>query len=58
VFDNKVLRRIVGPKSNEIKRKCKKLHSEELNDLYSSPNAIPVITLRIMRGGGTEHVLG
>jgi hypothetical protein len=35
MFDNRVLRRIFGPKKNEIKREWRKLHNEELNDLYS-----------------------
>jgi hypothetical protein len=37
VFENRVLRRIFGPKSDEVKGEWRKLHNEELNDLYSSP---------------------
>jgi hypothetical protein len=37
VFENSVLRRIFGPKREEVTRKWRKLHNEELNDLYSSP---------------------
>jgi hypothetical protein len=41
VFDNRVLRRKFGPKRDEVKRELRKLHSEELRILYSSPNVIP-----------------
>jgi hypothetical protein len=37
VFENRVLRRIFGPKRNEVTREWRKLHNEELNGLYSSP---------------------
>ena len=43
VFERRVLWRIFAPKGNEVKGKCTKLHNEELNDLYSSPNTIRVI---------------
>ena len=43
VFENRVLRRIFGPKENEVTVGLKKLHNEELNDLYSSPNNFRVI---------------
>ena len=39
-FENRVLRRIFGPKRDEVTGDWRKLHSEELNDLYSSPNII------------------
>jgi hypothetical protein len=48
VFENRVLRRILGPKRDEITREWRKLH-EELHDLYSSPNIIRVIKSREMR---------
>jgi len=38
VFENRVLRRIFGPKRDEVRGEWRKLHDEELNDLYSSPN--------------------
>jgi hypothetical protein len=38
VFENRVLRRIFGPKRDDVKRECRKLYNEEPNDLYSSPN--------------------
>jgi hypothetical protein len=54
VFENRVLRRIFGPKRDEVTGEWRKLHNEELNDLYSSPNIVRVIKSRIMRW--TEHV--
>jgi len=52
VFENRVLRRIFGPKRNEVTGEWRKLHNEELNDLYCSPNIIRVIKLRRMRWTG------
>jgi len=49
VFVNKVLRRIFGPRREEVKGEWRRLHNEELNDLYSSPNIVRVIKSRIMR---------
>jgi len=46
VFENRVLRRIFGSKRDEITGEWGKLHNEELNDLYSSPNIVRVIKLR------------
>jgi hypothetical protein len=43
VFENRVLRRIFGPKRDELTGEWKKLHNEELNNLYCSPNIIRVI---------------
>ena len=40
VFENRVLRRIFGPKRNEVTGNWRKLHNEELNDLYCSPNIV------------------
>jgi len=46
VFENRALRKIFGPKRDEVTRKWRKLHSEELNDLYCSPNIVRVIKSR------------
>ena len=43
VFENRALTRISGPRRDEVTRKWRKLHNEELNDLYSSPNFVRVI---------------
>jgi hypothetical protein len=43
VFENRVLRRIFGPKSDEVTGEWRKLHNEELNVLYCSPNIVRVI---------------
>ena len=40
VFENMVLRRIFGPKRDEVKGEWRRLHNEELNDLYSSPSVV------------------
>jgi hypothetical protein len=47
VFENRVLRRIFGPKRDEMTGEWRKLHNEELRDLYSSPSIIRIIS----RGG-------
>jgi hypothetical protein len=49
VFENRVMRRIFGPKRDEATGEWRTLHNEELNDLYSSPNIIRVIKPRKMR---------
>jgi len=49
VFENRVLRRIFGPKRDEVTSEWRKLHNEKLNDLYSSPNIVRVIKWRKMR---------
>jgi hypothetical protein len=52
VFENRVLRRIFGPERNEATGEWRRLHNEELNDFYSSPNIIWVIKSRRMRWAG------
>jgi hypothetical protein len=52
VFENRVLKRIFGPKRDEVTREWRKLHNERLNGLYSSPNIIRVIKSRRMRWAG------
>jgi hypothetical protein len=51
VFENKVLRRIFGPKSEENGSR-RKLHNDELHNLYSSPNIVRVIKSRSLRWAG------
>jgi hypothetical protein len=52
VFENRVLRRIFGPKRDEITDEWRKLHNEELNDMYCSPNIVRLIKQRRMRWAG------
>jgi hypothetical protein len=52
VLENRVLRRIFGPKRDEAAGEWRRLHNEELNDLYSSPNIIRVIKSIRMRWVG------
>jgi hypothetical protein len=47
VFKNRVLRRIIAPKRDEVIVEWRKLHNEELNDFYSSPNTVRVIKSRM-----------
>jgi hypothetical protein len=49
VFENRMLRRIFGPKRDEVTAEWRRLHNEELCTLYSSPNIIRVIKSRRMR---------
>jgi len=58
VFENRMLRRIFGPKRDEVKGEWRKLHNEELNDLYSSPNIISVIKTRRIRWVGHALCMG
>jgi len=52
VFENRVLRRIFGPRRDEVTGDWRRLHNEKLNDLYSSPNIVWVIKSRRMRWAG------
>jgi hypothetical protein len=58
VFENRVLRRICGPKRDEATGEWRRLHNEELNDLYSSPNIIRVIKSRRVRWAGHVARMG
>ena len=49
MFENRVLRRIFGPKRDTVMGEWRKLNNEELNDLYSSPNIVQVLKSRRMR---------
>jgi hypothetical protein len=52
VFENRVLRGVFGPRRDEVTGEWRKLHNEELHDLYPSPNIAQVIKPRIMRWAG------
>jgi hypothetical protein len=52
VFENKVLRRTFGPRRDEVTGGRRKLHNEELRDLYSSPSIIRIIKSRRIRWAG------
>jgi hypothetical protein len=58
VFENRVLRRIFGPKRDEATGEWRRLHNEELNDLQSSPNIIRVTKSRRMRRAGHVARMG
>jgi len=58
VFENRVLRRIFGPERDEVTGEWRKLHDEEPNDLYSSPNIVWVIKSRRMRWAGHVASMG
>jgi len=58
VFENRVLRRIFGSKRDEVTGEWRKIHSEELNDLYCSPNIVRVIKSRRMKWAGHVARMG
>ena len=58
VFENMVLRRIFGPRRDEVTGKWRRPHNEELSDLYCSPNIVRVIKSRRMRWAGHVALVG
>jgi hypothetical protein len=58
VFENRVLRRVFGPKRDEVTGEWRKLHNEELNDLYSLPKIVPVVKSRRMKWVGHVACMG
>ena len=58
MFHNMMLRRIFGPRRDEVTGECRRFHNEELNDLYSSPNTVRVIKSRRMRWAGHVARMG
>ena len=58
VFGNRVLRRVFGPKRDEVTGEWRKLHDEELSDLYSLPNIVRVVKSRRMRWAGHVARIG
>jgi hypothetical protein len=58
VFENRVLRRIFGPKRDEVRGEWRKLHKEELRDFYSSPSIIRIIKSRRMKWAGHAAGMG
>jgi hypothetical protein len=58
VFENRILRRIFGSKRDEVAGEWKRLHSQELHNLYSSPNIIRQIKSRRMRWAGHVAHMG
>jgi hypothetical protein len=55
VFEDRVLRRVFGPKRGEVTGDWRKLHNKELNDLYSSPNIVRVIEKNEMGGAFSAY---
>jgi len=58
VFENRMLRRVLGPKTDEVTGEWTKLHNEELSDLYSLPNIVRVVKSRGMRWAGHVARMG
>ena len=58
MLENRVLRRIFGPRRDKVTGGWRRLHNEELNDLYSSPNSVRVIKSRRMRWAGHVARMG
>jgi len=58
VFEKRVLRKVFGPKRDEVKGEWRKLHNKELNDLYSLPNIVWMVKSRRMRWAGHVARMG
>jgi hypothetical protein len=58
VFENRVLKRLFGPKRDEVTREWRNQHNKELNDLYSSLNIFRMIKSRRMRWAGHVALIG
>jgi hypothetical protein len=58
VFENRVFRRVFGPKRDEVTGEWRKSHNEELSDLYSLPNGVRVVKSRRMRWAGHVARMG
>ena len=58
MFENRVLRRVFGPKRNEVTEERRKLHGEELSDLHSLPNIVRVAKSRRMKLAGHVARMG
>ena len=58
MFENRVLRRVFGPKRDEVTGEWRKRNNEELSDLYSLPNIVRVVKSRRMRWAGYVARMG
>ena len=58
MFENRVLRRVFGPKRDEVTGEWRKLHNEELRDLYPLPNIVRVVKSRRIRWAGYGARMG
>ena len=58
MFANRVFRKVFGPKRDEVTGEWRKLHNEELNDLYSLPNIVRVVKSKRMRRAGHVARMG
>ena len=58
MFENRVLRKVFGPKRDEMTREWRKLHNEKLKDRYSLPNIVRVVKSRRMRWAGHVARMG
>jgi len=58
VFENRVLRIVFRPKRDKVTKEWRKLHNEELSDMYSLPNIVRVVKSRRMRWAGNVALMG